>query len=70
VTYEIIYGKVPFANDEEDPRIIYESILDHRLDLNLGPYKGNSYKSFIAQVLHTNPAARLGGSFEKLKSHE
>jgi cGMP-dependent protein kinase 1 len=69
IMYEIIYGKVPFGNDEEDPTIIYEEILEHKLDIKGSPYNGNAYKSFIQQLLNPNPAARLGGSMEKLKSH-
>lgn len=69
VLYEIIYGKVPFGNDEEDPKSIYEKILEYKLDLKSSPYIGANYKSFIQQLLSTNPAARLGGSMEKLKNH-
>ena len=69
VLYEIIYGKVPFGNDEEDPKMIYEKILEYKLDLKSSPYVGNNYKTFIQQLLSINPAARLGGSMEKLKNH-
>ena len=67
--YEIVFGKVPFGNDDEDPKIIYEKIIEHRLDLKQNPYNGNIYKQFIQQLLSVNPSARLGGSMEKLKSH-
>lgn len=67
--YEIIYGKVPFGSEDDDPKIIYEKILENKLDLRISPYVGNSYKSFIQQLLSINPAARMGGSIEKLKSH-
>ena len=69
VLYEIVFGKVPFGNDDEDPKIIYEKIIEHRLDLKQNPYNGNIYKQFIQQLLSVNPSARLGGSMEKLKSH-
>ena len=67
--YEIIFGKVPFGADEEDPTVIYEKILEHRLDLNASPYHGHKYKNLIKQLLSVNPAARLGGSMEHLKAH-
>ena len=67
--YEIIFGKVPFGEDDEDPTVIYEKILEHRLDFNASPYQGNKYKHLIQQLLNVNPAARLGGSMEQLKAH-
>ena len=69
VLYEIIYGKVPFGNEDEDPKMIYEKILEHKLELKFSPYPGSHYKSFIQQLLSQNPAARLGGSMDKLKNH-
>lgn len=67
--YEIIFGKVPFGSEEEDTKIIYEKILENKLDLRQSPYNGTNYKSFIKQLLSTNPAARTGGSIEKLRLH-
>ena len=67
--YEIVYGKVPFGAEEDEPKVIYQKILEHKLDLRNSPYPGNGYKGFIAQLLNLNPAARLGGSMERLKSH-
>ena len=67
--YEIAYGKVPFGPEEDEPKVIYQKILEHKLDLRSSPYPGNGYKGFIAQLLNLNPAARLGGSMERLKSH-
>ena len=67
--YEIIYGKVPFGAEDEEPKIIYQKILEHKLDLKTSPYPGGNYKSFINQLLSFNPAARLAGSIERLKGH-
>jgi cGMP-dependent protein kinase len=67
--YEIIFGKVPFGSEEEDTKVIYEKILENKLDLRQSPYNGINYKSFIKQLLSINPAARMGGSIEKLRSH-
>lgn len=69
VMYEIIFGKVPFGSDEEDPKTVYEEIIEFNLDLKANPYPGGNYKNLIEQLLSVNPAARLGGSMEKLKSH-
>lgn len=67
--YEIIFGKVPFGADIDDPKSIYESILLHQLDLSASPYPGNYYKGLIQQLLSVNPAARLRGNMENLKLH-
>jgi cGMP-dependent protein kinase len=69
MVYEIIYGKVPFGADDDEPKVIYQKVLEHKLDLKTSPYPGNNYKTFISQLLNQNPAARLAGSMERLKSH-
>jgi cGMP-dependent protein kinase len=68
--YEFLYGYVPFGEDENDPYNIYEKVQEHRLIFPQWIDNKNKVKEFISQLLSKNPASRLRGSFEKLKSHQ
>jgi cGMP-dependent protein kinase 1 len=69
IVYEFMYGKVPFGDEESDPYAIYEKIQERALDFPKWADKKGKSKEFIAQMLSRNPAKRLGGSFDNLKSN-
>ncbi|OMJ91623.1 hypothetical protein SteCoe_5769 [Stentor coeruleus] len=69
MAYEFLFGYVPFGEDESDPYQIYEKIQQHRLIFPQWIDNKNKVKEFISQLLSKNPASRLGGSFDKLKTH-
>jgi cGMP-dependent protein kinase 1 len=67
--YEFMCGGVPFGENEEDPYLIYEKVLEQRL---LYPSFVDSTfpaKKFIEQLLNKNPNLRTGGSVDNLKNH-
>lgn len=67
--YEFIYGAVPFGEEDEDPYVVYEQVLEHRIKFpNMQEYNPHS-KQLIEQLLSKNPAMRIGGSFENIKNH-
>ena len=67
--HEMVYGFVPFGDEDDDPIVIYEKILEHRLDFKGLPYKSNYFKALVTQLLNKNPAARTCGGFTYLKSN-
>ncbi|OMJ90315.1 hypothetical protein SteCoe_7339 [Stentor coeruleus] len=67
--YELLFGYVPFGEDESDPYSIYEKVQERRLVFPQWVDNKNKVKEFISQLLSKNPSSRLGGSFDKLKSH-
>lgn len=67
--FEFMFGYVPFGDDESDPYSIYERVIERRLVFPQWVDNKNRVKEFIGQLLSKNPASRLGGSFEKFKSH-
>ncbi|OMJ74577.1 hypothetical protein SteCoe_26476 [Stentor coeruleus] len=69
MAYEFLFGYVPFGEDERDPYNIYEKIQERRLVFPQWIDNKNKVKEFISQLLSKNPASRLSGSFDKLKSH-
>ena len=68
--HEMAYGFVPFGEDDEDPILIYEKILEHRLELKDLSYKCTHLKEILIQLLNKNPAARTCGGFTYLKSNK
>jgi cGMP-dependent protein kinase len=60
---------VPFGEEEEDPYIIYEKVLEHKLVYPSWVDKKLPAKPMIEQLLSKNPAMRTGGSIENLKKH-
>lgn len=68
IIYELLYGEVPFGEDEEDTQAIYQKILEHKLKYPIEPI--THAKSLIHQLLHKNPAARTSGSVDNLKKHK
>lgn len=69
VLYELLFEKVPFAEEEEDPMIVYEIVLTARLRYPRIQKPIAEVKSVIDQLLNKNPSLRMGAGFEKLKSH-
>ena len=67
--YEFLYGPVPFGDGEFDPYIIYEIVQQCKLNFPPNSENKDKVKDLLAQLLNKNPAVRLGGSFENLKSH-
>lgn len=67
--YELLFGYVPFGEDESDPYSIYEKVQELRLVFPQWVDNKNKVKEFVSQLLSKNPSSRLGGSFDKLKSH-
>lgn len=67
--YELLFGYVPFGDDESDPYSIYEKVQELRLVFPQWVDNKNKVKEFVSQLLSKNPSSRLGGSFDKLKSH-
>jgi cGMP-dependent protein kinase len=67
--YEFFCGGVPFGEEEEDPIIIYEKILEHRVVYPAYFDAGSPARPLVEQLLSKNPAMRLGSSFDSLKNH-
>lgn len=69
ILYEFIYGAVPFGEEDEDPYVVYEKVLEHRIKFPSAQEYSPATKQLIEQLLSKNPAMRIGGSFENLKKH-
>lgn len=67
--FEFLYGMVPFGEDEEDPYMIYQRVQEHKLDFPVWGDKNSKSKDIISQLLSKNPAKRLLGGFERIKTH-
>lgn len=67
MVYEFVCGGVPFGEEDDDSYLIFEKILNGRVNypFNVNPEK--DIQSFIEQLLSKNPALRIGGSFENLR---
>ena len=66
--YEFLFCKVPLGDEEDDPYAIYQKILEHRLVFPPLQIARSLAKPLIEQLLSKNPAARTGGSVNKLKA--
>jgi cGMP-dependent protein kinase len=69
IIYEFFCGGVPFGEGEEDPYVVYEKILERRLEYPSFAELTSNAKNFIEVLLNKNPVMRNAGSCEKLKSH-
>ena len=69
VLYELLFERVPFADEEEQPMVIYEIILKAKLRYPQLNRALPDAKSVINQLLNKNPSLRMAGGFEKLKTH-
>ncbi|OMJ92780.1 hypothetical protein SteCoe_4414 [Stentor coeruleus] len=69
ILYEFLCGGVPFGENEEDPYVVYEKVLERKLTYPSFVDQRLPAKPFIEQLLSKNPALRSGGSFDNLKGH-
>ena len=67
--FEFVCGSVPFGEDEEDPYVVYEKVLEHRLIFPHFIDPRLPARPIIEQMVNSNPAMRMGGSIENLKAH-
>jgi len=67
--YEFVCGVLPFGEDEEDPYMVYECVLNEALEYPAYVHGKIKAASMIEQLLNRNPAMRTGGNFARLKSH-
>jgi cGMP-dependent protein kinase len=69
ILYEFVCGGVPFGEEEEDPYVIYEKVIERKLVYPSFVDPRMPCKPMIEQLLSKNPAMRTGGSVNNLKSH-
>lgn len=69
ILYEFVCGGVPFGEDEEDPYVIYEKVIERKLIYPSFVDPRLPCKPIIEQFLSKNPAMRTGGSVNNLKAH-
>lgn len=67
--YEFLFGSVPFGNNSEEPYDIYQKIQERKLEFPTWYNQKNFSKDIVCQLLKKNPAKRLGGGIDNLKSH-
>ena len=67
--FELVYGHVPFGVNENDPFLIYQSILTKELVFPSLVVVSPKLVSFVEQLLCKAPVLRNGGSIEKLKAN-
>jgi cGMP-dependent protein kinase len=67
--YEFLCGGVPFGEEEEDPYVIYEKVLERALRYPNFLDSKFPARSFIEVLLDKNPAARNMGGYQALKQH-
>lgn len=69
--YEFLCGRVPFGEECEDPREVYELIQKQEVKYPkyFDPNSNKLAKQLIEQLLNKIPDARLGGSYAALKAH-
>ena len=68
VLYEFMCGGVPFAEEEEDPYVVYKEVVKNNLAFPTF-MKDKNAKKIITQLLNTVPELRLGGSYASLKAN-
>ena len=67
MVYEFVCGGVPFGEEDDDSYLIFEKILNGRINYPFNVNPGRDIQNFIEQLLSKNPALRIGGSFENLR---
>lgn len=69
--YEMMCGKVPFGEEEENPVRIYEHILRSKLVYPswITPQSISSTAPIIESLLNRNPSLRLSGSMDRFKQN-
>jgi cGMP-dependent protein kinase len=70
--YELMTGMVPFGEDVLDPYDTYKIIIEGNLNFpkEFATLENEEAMALIRQLLDRVPESRLGGSFDKLKTHE
>jgi len=69
--YEFLCGKVPYADEEDDPYSIYEAILSEELAYPDFIDESNfPAKALIEQLLSKVPETRSPSGFESIKKHQ
>ena len=66
--YEFITGKYPFGEEDDNPRQIYDSILNDRLQFPPEIDNDVNFKLLMVQMLNKSPLTRLN-KFEQIKKH-
>lgn len=69
IMFELLCGTLPYGEGEDDPILIYESIIKNKMIFPSWVERRLSAKPLLEQFLHRNPAIRIGGSVESLKKH-
>ena len=68
--FEFLFGYVPFGEEDVDPMIVYEKVLERKIDYpNIGENIYVQSKALIEQLLSKNPALRDAGGAECVKGH-
>lgn len=67
--FEFLYAYMPFGQDEKDPYVIYETVLQGKVNFPENADNKDKIKDLISQLLSKNPGSRLAGGFESIKSH-
>lgn len=65
--YQIMYGSLPFGNNDTDPVNIYQNIINYRLAYPASVDPLSKARDFISGLLNKDPVKR--GTMEKLKAH-
>ena len=66
--YEFITGKYPFGEEDDNPRQIYDSILNDRLQFPSEVEADVNFKLLMIEMLNKSPLTRLN-KFEQIKKH-
>lgn len=67
--FELLYGELPFGEEENDPYSIYESILKGKFSFPEESVNIDKVKDLISQLLNKNSGLRLNGGFSAIYSH-
>lgn len=67
--FELIYGELPFGEEETDPYSVYESILRGKFTYPKGSDNKDKVKDLINQLINKNPENRLVGGFDAIRAH-
>ena len=66
--FEFVCGFVPFSDENDDPSVIYEEILNKQI-IFPNYLKDINTQKIIMQLLNKNPELRIKGSFASLKTN-
>lgn len=70
VLFELVYGKLPFAQGESDPAKIYEEVLTKKVEFEVNQVVSAEFIQLAQVLLRKKPNKRFGGSFENVKQAE